>query len=86
MGSGRDYDGASLTSKGVVVVTINYRLGPFGFFAHPELSSESVGVSGNQGFRDQIAALDWVRDNIETWRRPRQCDHFRRISRFWSVW
>ena len=66
MGSGRDYDGASLTSKGVVVVTINYRLGPFGFFAHPELSSESAnGVSGNQGFRDQIAALEWVRDNIE---------------------
>jgi len=48
MGSGGDYDGASLTSKGAVVVTINYRLGPFGFFAHPELSSESAnGVSGN---------------------------------------
>ena len=66
MGSGRDYDGAPLTEKGVVLVTINYRLGPFGFFAHPELSSEDpAGVSGNQGFRDQIAALEWVRDNIE---------------------
>ncbi|MBT3624257.1 MAG: carboxylesterase family protein [Gammaproteobacteria bacterium] len=66
MGSGRDYDGAPLTEKGVVLVTINYRLGPFGFFAHPELSSEDPGgISGNQGFRDQIAALEWVRDNIE---------------------
>ena len=66
MGSGRDYDGAPLTANGVVLVTINYRLGPFGFFAHPELSSEDPeGVSGNQGFRDQIAALEWVRDNIE---------------------
>ena len=63
MGSGSDYDGAALTLKGVVVVTINYRLGPFGFFAHPGLSSESIdGVSGNQGFRDQIAALEWVRN------------------------
>ena len=67
MGSGRDYGGAPLTAKGVVLVTINYRLGPFGFFAHPELSAEdSDGASGNQGFRDQIAALEWVRDNIES--------------------
>jgi para-nitrobenzyl esterase len=66
MGSGRDYDGASLTSKGVILVTINYRLGPFGFFAHPELSAESPqGSSGNQGYRDQIAALTWVQNNIE---------------------
>ena len=65
MGSGRDYDGAPLTERGVVLVTINYRLGPFGFYAHPELSAEnSAGASGNQGFRDQIAALQWVRDNI----------------------
>ena len=65
MGSGRDYDGAALTDKGVVLVTVNYRLGPFGFFAHPELTAESGdGSSGNQGFRDQIAALTWVRDNI----------------------
>lgn len=65
VGSGDAYPGETLTSKGVVLVTINYRLGPFGFFAHPALSAESAsGVSGNQGFRDQIAALEWVRDNI----------------------
>ncbi len=65
MGSGRDYDGAPLTGRGVVLVTINYRLGPFGFYAHPELSAENpAGASGNQGFRDQIAALQWVKDNI----------------------
>ena len=65
MGSGTDYDGAKLSGKGVVLVTINYRLGPFGFFAHPELSAETPsGVSGNQGFKDQIAALQWVKQNI----------------------
>ena len=64
MGSGGDYDGAPLSAEGVVLVTINYRLGPFGFFAHPSLSAEGGGTSGNQGFRDQIAALAWVQDNI----------------------
>ena len=65
MGSGADYDGAVLSAKGVIVVTINYRLGPFGFFAHPELSEESpTNQSGNQGYRDQIAALKWVQSNI----------------------
>lgn len=64
-GAGADYSGAWLTSKGVVLVTLNYRLGRFGFMAHPALSAESAtGVSGNQGLRDQIAALAWVRDNI----------------------
>ena len=59
------YGGANLAAKGVVVVTINYRLGPFGFLAHPALSAESAdGVSGNYGLLDQIAALQWVRDNI----------------------
>ena len=49
-----------------MVVTINYRLATFGFFAHPALSQESEhGVSGNQGLYDQIAALRWVQDNIE---------------------
>ena len=64
MGSGGDYDGAPLTAKGVVLVTVNYRLGPFGFLAHPELTEEGGGNSGNQGFHDQIAALQWVRDNV----------------------
>ncbi|NKB99586.1 MAG: carboxylesterase family protein [Pseudomonadales bacterium] len=64
MGSGGDYDGAPLSAEGVVLVTINYRLGPFGFFAHPSLSEEGGGTSGNQGFRDQIAALTWVQNNI----------------------
>lgn len=59
------YDGSALARRGVVVVTINYRLGAFGFFAHPEVSAESDhGVSGNQGILDQIAALQWVRRNI----------------------
>jgi para-nitrobenzyl esterase len=60
------YDGEQLASKGVVLVSINYRLGPFGFFAHPLLSQESErGVSGNYGLLDQIAALRWVQRNIE---------------------
>ncbi len=59
------YDGAALARKGAVVVTINYRLGIFGFFAHPELSAESpTGTSGNQGLTDQIEALRWVKRNI----------------------
>ena len=58
------YDGTHLSAKGVVVVTINYRLGPLGFMAHPELTKEGGGSSGNYGIRDQIAALEWVRDNI----------------------
>jgi para-nitrobenzyl esterase len=58
------YDGSRLASKGVVLVTINYRLGPLGFMAHPELTKEGGGSSGNYGIRDQIAALEWVRDNI----------------------
>ena len=65
-GDGASYPGELLTSNGVVLVTANYRLGPFGFLAHPELSAENAnGVSGNAGLRDQIAALEWVRDNIE---------------------
>ena len=59
------YDGEALARQGVVFVTVNYRVGPFGFLAHPELSAEaSYGASGNYGLLDQIAALRWVSDNI----------------------
>jgi para-nitrobenzyl esterase len=59
------YDGESLARNGVVLVSINYRLGPFGFFAHPALSAESPeNVSGNYGILDQIEALRWVQRNI----------------------
>jgi len=57
-------DGGDLARKGVVVVSMNYRLGVFGFLAHPELSRESGHGSGNYGLMDQIAALRWVRRNI----------------------
>lgn len=59
------YNGEHLAREGVVLVTINYRLNIFGFLAHLALSAESeLGVSGNYGMLDQIAALEWVRDNI----------------------
>jgi para-nitrobenzyl esterase len=64
-GSQPEYDGARLAGKGVVVVTINYRLDIFGFLAHPELTKESdARASGNYGLLDQIAALQWVQRNI----------------------
>ena len=63
-GSPRIFDGAALARRGVVLVTLNYRLGPFGFLAHPALTAESPRASsGNYGLLDQIAALEWVRDN-----------------------
>lgn len=59
------FDGTALARRGIVVVTVNFRLGPLGFMALPELSRESVhGVSGNYGMLDQIAALRWVHEHI----------------------
>ena len=58
------YNGAKLASKGVVLVSVGYRLGQFGFLAHPELSAENYGHSGNYGLLDQIAGLQWVKRNI----------------------
>jgi para-nitrobenzyl esterase len=60
------YDGEEMSKKGVIFVSINYRVGVFGFLAHPELSSESAAkVSGNWGLLDQVAALQWISKNIE---------------------
>ena len=64
LGAGRDYDGTKLAAEGVVVVTINDRLGALGFLAHPALASRPGGPSGNYGLMDQQAALRWVQNNI----------------------
>ena len=58
------YDGVALAQRGVVVVTVNYRLGPLGFFVHPAIEREAPGGAVNYGLLDQIAALQWVRRNI----------------------
>ena len=65
-GSQAPYQANQLVDNGTVLVTINYRLGVFGYIAHPALSAaDPRGVSGNYGLLDQVAALAWVRNNIE---------------------
>jgi para-nitrobenzyl esterase len=64
-GSVPAYDGEGLARKGLVMITVNYRLGVLGFFSHPELTKESDhDASGNQGLLDIVAALQWIHDNI----------------------
>ena len=64
-GSEARYDGESMAQKGIVALTVNYRLGVFGFLSHPELTKESPShASGNYGLMDQWAALKWVQENI----------------------
>lgn len=64
-GSEPRYDGESMARRGIVAITVNYRLGIFGFFSHPELTKESPHhSSGNYGYLDQHAALEWVQQNI----------------------
>ncbi len=66
VGESNEYDASKLVQRGVVVVTINYRLGALGFLAHPALTGESPEhISGNYGIEDQQAALQWVRKNIK---------------------
>jgi para-nitrobenzyl esterase len=86
-GAGAIYQGEDLARKGVVVVTINYRLGVFGFLAHPELSKESeTRVSGNYAFLDQIAALRWVQTNIAAFGGdPSRVTIFGESAGSWSV-
>ena len=86
-GSTLTYDGEHLAQKGVIVVTINYRLGVFGFFAHPELTKESDrNASGNYGFLDQIAALDWVQHNIAAFGGdPKRVTIFGESAGSWAV-
>ena len=81
------YQANGLAEKGVVLVTINYRLGAFGYMAHPALSdADPNGVSGNYGTLDQIAALDWVQDNIEAYGGdPENITIFGESAGGWSV-
>jgi para-nitrobenzyl esterase len=65
VGGDPTYDGARMAARGIIVISINYRLGVIGWLAHPELSKESpLGISGNYGLLDQIEALQWVHRNI----------------------
>lgn len=81
------YQANGLVENGVVLVTINYRLGAFGYMAHPALSADNPnGVSGNYGTLDQIAALDWVQDNIAAYGGdPENVTIFGESAGGWSV-
>src|SRR5215471_8342504 len=81
------YDGTALAKKGVVVVTTNYRLGVFGFLAHPELTAESAQhASGNYAILDHVAALKWVRRNIAAFGGdPAKVTIFGESAGSWSV-
>ena len=81
------YDGTAFAKKGVVVVTANYRLGPFGFLAHPELTAESAHhSSGNYAILDHIAALTWVQKNIAAFGgNPAHVTIFGESAGSWSV-
>ena len=86
-GAGAIYQGEDLARKGVVVVTVNYRLGVFGFLAHPELTKESAHhSSGNYALLDQIAALRWVKTNIAAFGGdPSRVTIFGESAGSWSV-
>ena len=86
-GSTATYNGAALAKKGVVLVTTNYRLGVFGFLAHPELTKESPNhVSGNYAILDHIAALQWVQKNIAAFGGdPTRVTIFGESAGSWSV-
>ncbi len=86
-GSMTTYDGEALAKKGVVLVTINYRLNSFGFFAHPDLTKESDrNSSGNYGILDQVASLDWVKRNIAAFGGdPENVTIFGESAGSWSV-
>jgi para-nitrobenzyl esterase len=64
VGSGAAVDGGEFAKQGVIVVSINYRLGYLGFFAHPALTKENAGLLGNYGIQDEVEALHWVQANI----------------------
>jgi para-nitrobenzyl esterase len=86
-GAGGIYNGEGLAAKGAVVVSINYRMGVFGYFSHPELSKESDrNASGNYGFLDQVAALEWVQKNIAAFGGdPKRVTIFGESAGSWSV-
>ena len=64
-GSESRYDGEAMARRGIVTLTVNYRLSVFGFLAHAELTKESPNhASGNYGLLDQVASLEWVKRNI----------------------